>query len=180
MRSAWPCSVRNDVPYPKRGDDVLFQDIWNAICRRRFSNGQAAPHRDIGSLNSARPNKRRLVQIHIHHSHSAAMTVCCPNRQNGIEVLHSTPEGAGPSREECRHLPSSTPPHTPQRIGITKDKAPLAEQTSQSAAGDFIACKSTRAVLAHSATGLSVRSPKDPAGSMGHNHARTHTGDPNT
>ena len=70
---------------------------------------------------------------------------------------------------------------------ITKDKAPrqfnnspLAEQTSQSAADDFTACKSTKAVLAHSATGLSVRSPKDPAGSMGHNHTRTHTGDPNT
>ena len=70
---------------------------------------------------------------------------------------------------------------------ITKDKAPrqfnnspLADQNGQSAAGDFIACNRTKAVLAHSATGLSVRSPKDPAGSTGHNHTRTHTGDPNT
>ena len=70
---------------------------------------------------------------------------------------------------------------------ITKDKAPrqfknspLADQNSQSAAGDFIACNRTKAVLAHSATGLSVRSPKDPTGSTGHNHTRTHTGDPNT
>ena len=36
-------------------------------------------------------------------------------------------------------------------------------QTSQSAAGDISACKSIKAVLANSATGLSKRSPKDPA-----------------
>ena len=81
---------------------------------------------------------------------------------------------------------------SPVRLGAQRTKhqdnstihlcnnSPLAEQASQSAAGDLTACKSTRAVLAHSATGLSERSPKDPAGPMGHNHARTHTGDPNT
>ena len=76
-------------------------------------------------------------------------------------VCEGRKHGVGPPPTPCSTIP------LPYLATVPKCYFTSGSQTSQSVAGDIIAVKSLKAVLANSATGLSKRSPKGPRRAYG-------------